>query len=37
MPAKVKYPGKNEGAFNVPTLEVEGGHHVGGARTVTEV
>ena len=34
---KGKDPRKNEGEFYVPTLEVEGVHHAGGARTVTAV
>ena len=37
MNSKGKDPGKTEGAFHVLTLEVEGGHHAGGAGTVTAV
>ena len=37
MPGEGKYPRETEGAFNVPTVEVEGGHYSGGAGTVTAV
>ena len=34
---KGKNYGDIEGAFHVSTLEVEGGHHAGGAGTATTV
>ena len=37
FPIKGKISGKTEVAFHVSTLEVEGGHHAGGAGTATAV
>ena len=37
MHGKYKNPGKTERAFNVSTLEVEGGHNAVGVGTVTMV
>ena len=37
MPGQVKNPGKAKGTLYVLSLEIEGGHLVGGTVTVTAV